>query len=102
MPPPGARSLPLFPVAQPHSSPNPLVQLQHLSVGVADSKIVQPAHRVTPKLFHSPGHRNAPAATGDLLNPFLEPPQRLLRPHHLGPANSKAEKGTCAQRRGLT
>src|ERR1043166_7595291 len=36
MPPPRARPAPLFPVTQPHPSPQPLVQLQHRSVGMAD------------------------------------------------------------------
>ena len=41
--PPGARTLPLFPVTAPHASSQPLVQCQHLAIGVADPKIVQPA-----------------------------------------------------------
>jgi len=45
VPPPGARPLPLFPVAQPHPSSQSRdcgVHLQHLPAGVADPEVVHP------------------------------------------------------------
>src|SRR5262245_5396569 len=102
MPPPCARSLPLFPVTQPHASPQPLVQLQHLSIGVADTEIIQPTHRVTPQLFQPSGHRDAPTASGNLLDPFLEPSERLVRPHHPASLDHEAKESATTQRRRLT
>ena len=48
LPDPGSAVLPLFPVAAPHPSPQPLVQLQHLPIGVTDPEIVQPSHHIAP------------------------------------------------------
>src|SRR5207249_11601987 len=67
MPPPRARSFPLFPEAQPHPSPQPLVQFRYWAIGLADTEVIEPAHHIAPEFCEQPAHRNAPAATGDFL-----------------------------------
>src|SRR5262245_1116467 len=69
---------------------------------MADTEIVQPTHRIAPQLFQPSGHRDAPTATGNLLDPFLEPSQSLVRPHHPASLDGKAKEGATAQGCGLT
>src|SRR5205823_699253 len=46
VPSPRARSFPLFPVAQPHTPPQPLVQFRYFAIGLTDTEVVQPTHQV--------------------------------------------------------
>src|SRR5512146_3189965 len=91
--PPSTGALPLFPVVHAHPPPQPLVHLRYLSIGLADTEVVQPSHHVAPQLAYHAIRRDAAAATGDGLYSFLEPRSSLLRPYDLTPANLKAEKG---------
>src|ERR1035441_2221359 len=101
MPPPCARPFSLLPVAQAPPPSQPLVQFRYPAVGLADPKVVQPAHHVAPEFCKQPAHRYAPAATRDMLNPFFEPFEGLVRPHDSAPAYLKAEEDAARQRRGL-
>jgi len=61
---------------------------ERLSRGLSHG--VKPAHRVAPQLVQPPGHRDAPTASGNLFDPFLEPPIRFVRPHHLASPQGEA------------
>src|SRR5947199_4545716 len=102
MSPPCARPFPLLPVAQAHTPPQPLVEFRDNAIGLADTKVIHPSYHVAPEFCQQPAHRNAPAATGDLLDSFFEPFERLIRPHDSAPAYLKAEEGAAGERRSLT
>ena len=71
--PPSTGALPLFPVVHAHPPPQPLVHRRDLSIGLADTEVVQPSHHVAPQFAQHAVGRDATAATGDGLHPFLEP-----------------------------
>src|SRR5258705_1944580 len=92
-PSPRARSFPLFPVAQPHTPPQPLVQFRHFAIGLTDTEVVQPTHHVAPELQQQCPHGHAATATGDFLYSFSEPFERFLRPYDSSPAYLEPEEG---------
>src|SRR5512136_1634948 len=93
VPPPSTGTLPLFPVVHTDPPPQPLVHCRYLSIGLADTEVVQPPHHVAPQFAQHAIGRDAPAATGDGLYSLLEPRSGLFRPHNPAPANLKAEEG---------
>src|SRR5262245_5257484 len=100
LPPPRARSLPLFPVVHAHTPSHPLVQLRDDSIGLAETKVVHPAYHVSPELPQHAEGRYPSAAAGYFLYAFLEPFECLLRPDDSSPVNLKPQEGTFGQTRG--
>ncbi len=92
------RSAPLFPIVEPHSPPDPFVQLQHSSAGVADAKVVHPPHGVAAQFVDDVLHGVTAVAAGDFFDLQLEPRECLCCPLHLSPAiDLKAEELALAQ-----
>ncbi|GAB5562837.1 MAG: hypothetical protein SynsKO_44840 [Synoicihabitans sp.] len=66
---------PRFPhltVTASYASPDPVFEMTHFSVGVADPKVTDPPAQVLREVVDPCLHRHAPAAAGQLSNPMLE------------------------------
>src|SRR3974377_775016 len=71
VPPPSAGALPLFPMVPAPPAPQPLVHCRYLSIGLADTEVVQPSHHVAPQFAQHAIGGAAPPATVAGLYPFL-------------------------------
>src|SRR5438094_379595 len=67
-----ATSAPLFPIAHPHSTPQPVIQFRNGRVILAQSVVTHPSSHILREFVHSVIHRYSPASSGESTNPPLE------------------------------
>ena len=94
----GARPAPLFPIAHAHAPSDPLVQFRDWTVILADAKVRRPASKVLPQFFQPVFHGNAPASSGQLLDPVLEVRQCPIGPAYLLALDREPEEGAFTHR----
>src|SRR5689334_15944708 len=101
LPSPMAGAFPALPEVEPDPPSQPLVQLGHHRVTLAEAKIVQPPDRVAPQFPQHAEGRNPAAAAGDFSNPLLEPCLCFPGPLDPAPAYLEAKERTLTERRSL-
>jgi hypothetical protein len=85
-------------MVEPHTPPDPVVELQHLAIGLADAKVVHPAHGVAAQFVDDVLHGMTAVAAGDLPDSLLEPRVRFCRPFdRSATADAEAEERTLDQ-----
>jgi hypothetical protein len=101
MPSAGARPFPLFPGAQPDSSSEPWVQLDHFCIAAAVAEVLEPARDGALERCKAGGHAPPIAPCGALTDPLLEPLDGGRRPRQRPASHLEAEQGTRAEGRRL-
>ncbi len=101
MPSPCARTLPVFPVAEPHAAAQPLVQLKQLRIASTMTEVVQPTDHVTTEGEQTRAHALPVMSIRDLPDALLERTHGGVRPMQLAPMHAKTEEGTLTKTCGL-